>query len=86
MLYPITSQAPTGKTRALAIPQIEARSVGLEIPAWIVSEQNEDYLPKSYSLISREPLGRFSKKLTQSIVITARACLREGGHRRIGRS
>jgi hypothetical protein len=87
ILYPITSQAPTGKTRALAIPQIEARRVGLDIPAWIViSEQNEDYLPKSYSLISKEPLGRFSKTFTQSIIIAALTSLREGSHRRIDRS
>jgi hypothetical protein len=30
MLYPITSQTPTGKTRALAVPQIEARRAGLD--------------------------------------------------------
>jgi hypothetical protein len=56
------------------------------VPAWIViNEQSEDYLPKSYSLISKEPLGRFSKKFAQTIVVAALTFLKEGEHRRADR-
>jgi hypothetical protein len=61
-LFPITSQPPTGETRALAIPQIEARRVGLDVPAWIVvSEHNEDNWPNPNYIADTEPLGHFSK-------------------------
>jgi hypothetical protein len=63
-LLAITSQAPTADQKALEIPEMEMRRVGLKPykRGWIVlSESNRDILERSYYLDPNiEPLGVFS--------------------------
>ena len=85
-LFPITSQPPTGETRALAIPQIEARRVGLDVPAWIVvSEHNEDNWPNPDYIADTKPLGHFSKAFLTSIIRSVIEIVKYGQHKRVDR-
>lgn len=85
-LFPITSQPPTGETRALAIPQIEARRVGLDVPAWIVvSEHNEDNWPNPDYIADTEPLGHFSKVFLTSIIKAVIEVVKDRQHKRVDR-
>ncbi len=74
-LIAISSKAPAAGQKALAIPPIERRRVGLDLAgeAWVyVSEVNSDRLNGSWYLEPQEPLGRFSaaffRKIASAVV------------------
>ena len=86
VLFPITSRPPSGQTRALAVPLIEAKRVGLSVPAWIViNEDNEDHLPTSPYVADTEPLGHFSKAFLLTILKAVREIVKEGKYKRVDR-
>ena len=60
-LFPITSQPPQAERTALAIPEMEARRIGLTMPSWIiVDEWNLDDLAKSPHIADSHPIGLLS--------------------------
>jgi hypothetical protein len=84
LLFPITSQPPLPQTKAIAIPETEARRARLSVPAWVVvSEFNTDDLLTSYALEDREPLGTFSDKFMSMVASHAAAAIRAGMSRAI---
>lgn len=86
LLFPITSQTPLPQTRAIEIPQTEARRVRLSSRSWIVvSEFNTDELEKSFALEDREPLGTFSSKFMSMVASQAAAAIRAGASRAVPR-
>ena len=86
LLFPITSQPPRPGARALEIPQMEARRVGLALPAWIVvDEWNEDDLETTDCLASAEPLGAFGRTFVQRIREEAIEAIKARRHRAVNR-
>jgi hypothetical protein len=60
-LFPITSQPPQPERTALAIPETDARRIGLTVPSWIiVDEWNLDDLAKSPHIADARPIGLLS--------------------------
>jgi hypothetical protein len=60
-LFPITSQPPQPERTALAIPETDARRIGLTVPSWIiVDEWNLDDLAKSPHIADARPIGSLS--------------------------
>lgn len=86
LLFPITSQLPAGTTLTLAIPQVEARRVGLVPPSWIViNESNEDDLAISPFIADTVPLGTFSKAFRITILKAVIEIIKTGQHKRVER-
>src|SRR5260370_41224622 len=57
-LFPITSQPPQAERTALAIPEMDARRIGLTTPSWIiVDEWNLDDLANSPHIADSRPIG-----------------------------
>src|SRR6266699_5169049 len=60
-LFSIASQPPRAERTALAIPETDARRIGLTIPSWIiVDEWNLDDLAKSPHIADSRPIGLLS--------------------------
>jgi hypothetical protein len=79
-LLAITSKSPQRNQKALEIPGLELRRIGLNADAqgWvIVSEYNRDILSESFYLSPDVPiLGRFSDRFLLSIQLALRENLR----------
>ncbi|ATU91343.1 hypothetical protein [Phyllobacterium zundukense] len=86
LLFPITSQPPRPDTRAVEIPETEARRAKLYTPAWvIVDEFNTDDLTTSYALQDSKPLGIFTRKFMSQIAAEAASAIRAGSVRAVPR-
>ncbi|MGL4489025.1 MAG: hypothetical protein ACRCU5_06230 [Rhizobiaceae bacterium] len=76
----ITSKSPQSGQRALEIPDLELRRIGMntDAPGWvIVSEYNRDILNDSFYLLpDASILGRFSDRFLRSIQLALRENLR----------
>lgn len=86
LLFPITSQPPGADARALAIPQMEARRIGIRLPAWIiVNEWNEDDIETTDCLAAVDPLGAFGKTFVQRIRDEVIAAIKARHYRAVDR-
>lgn len=87
LLFPITSKAPSAQTKAVEIPQTEARRARLLSPSWVVvSEFNTDDLSTSFALEGREPLGTFSSRFMAIVAAQAAAAVRSGASKSVRRT
>jgi hypothetical protein len=85
-LFPITSRKLHADRTALEIPEIEARRVGLNVPAWIVvDEWNLDNLAKSPHIADVRPLGTFSAAFMRRVRESAAARIRARAYRSVPR-
>ena len=85
-LFPITSRAPHADRMAIAIPEIEARRVGLATPSWIVvDEWNLDDLAKSPHIADVHPLGLLSQAFMKRVRRAAADCIRVRRYRSVPR-
>lgn len=87
LLFPITSQQPDAATRALLLPEIEARRTGLRRPAWVIVDEwnEEENLKDSLSIADPKPLGSFSKIFVQEIRAEAIMAIKERKYRAVRR-
>jgi hypothetical protein len=87
LLFPITSQMPDPATRAVSLPEIEARRVGLRTPAWVIVEEwnEETDLRNSPSIADPMPLGRLSKAFVLELRQAAIAAIRARQYRAVRR-
>ena len=69
-ILPITTQPPTEKQTAVAIPNIEAKRANLDVtPSWvIVDELNVDLYETSYALEDRQRRGAFSSAFVDHVL------------------
>jgi len=85
-LFPITSQPPHAEQTALAIPEMDARRIGLTTPSWIiVDEWNLDDLAKSPHIADSRPLGRLSPAFMRQVRREAAARIRGRRYRSVPR-
>ena len=69
-ILPITTQPPTEKQTAVAIPNIEAKRANLDVtPSWVmVDELNVDLYETSYALEDRQRRGAFSSAFVDHVL------------------
>lgn len=86
LIYPITSQPPGANTRAIEVPETEARRAKLRQPAWvIVSEFNVDDPAESYALEDAKPMGKFSERFMSVLAKASAAAIRAEGLKAVPR-
>jgi hypothetical protein len=85
-LFPITSQPPQAERTALAIPEMDARRIGLTIPSWIiVDEWNLDDLAKSPHIADARPIGFLSPAFMKRVRAAAADRIRARRYRSVPR-
>lgn len=85
-LFPITSQPPQSERTALAIPELDARRVGLTNPSWIVvDEWNLDDLAKSPHIADSRPIGMLSPAFMKRVRAAAADRIRVRRYRSVPR-
>jgi hypothetical protein len=85
-LFPITSQPPQPERTALAIPDTEARRIGLTAQSWIiVDEWNLDDLAKSPHIADARPIGLLSSAFMKRVRAAAADRIRSRHYRSVPR-
>ena len=85
-LFPITSQPPHPGRTALAIPDTEARRIGLTVQSWlIVDEWNLDDLAKSPHIADARPIGLLSSAFMKRVRAAAADRIRVRSYRSVPR-
>jgi hypothetical protein len=85
-LFPITSQPPHESRTAIEIPEMDARRIGLTIPAWIiVDEWNLDDLARSPHIADVRPIGSLSPAFMKRVRLAAADRIRARRYRSIPR-
>jgi hypothetical protein len=85
-LFPITSQPPQAERTALAIPEMDARRIGLTIPSWVVvDEWNLDDLAKSPHIADSRPIGLLSPAFMKRVRAAAADRIRARKYRSVPR-
>jgi hypothetical protein len=85
-LFPITSQPPQPERTALAIPEMDARRIGLTIPSWIIiDEWNLDDLAKSPHIADARPIGLLSPAFMKRVRSAAADRIRARRYRSVPR-
>lgn len=85
-LYPITTQAPRDRS-AVAIPDIERRRAGLDVPSWvIVDELNLATSDALHDVADPTPLGSFSPAFLRTIARAAADQITKGSTQIVSRT